>query len=205
MSDPGLTQTNHFGSNDRGVQIGNLENALFHLSMNRNLTGSEDGSDVEVELRCLRSLASGQIYIDGKSDKNVPGTGNWVLENEVYKAWQQDGGVLWIKGRAGCGKSMLINHLSTEAKRQALEIPNAIVLSHSFVFGKAESLQRSPAGLYRGLLHQILAMDGDLLTGFTKATKFAMREKQQGHAGTACCLGLVAFRATGAAGPYLQT
>lgn len=51
MSDPRLTQTNHFGSNDRGVQIGNLENAFFNLPMNRNLTGSEDGSDVEVELR----------------------------------------------------------------------------------------------------------------------------------------------------------
>ncbi|KAI6827445.1 hypothetical protein KC332_g597 [Hortaea werneckii] len=185
MSEPRLTQTNHFGSNDRGVQIGNLENAFFNLSMNRNLTGFEDGSDVEVEIRCLRSLASGKIYIDGKSDKKVPRTGDWVLENEVYKAWQQDGGVLWIKGRAGCGKSMLINHLSSEAKRQALEMPNAIALSHSFVFGKAESPQRSPAGLYRALLHQILAIDGDLLTGFTKATKFAMREKQQGHAGTA--------------------
>lgn len=201
MSDPRLTQTNHFGSNDRGVQIGNLENAFFDLSMNRNLTGSEDDSDVEVELRkyhgnrtgslacvdmvtgCLRSLASGQIYIDGKSDKKVPGTGDWVLENEVYKAWQQDGGVLWIKGRAGCGKSMLINHLSSEAKTQALEISNAIVLSHSFVFGKAESLPRSPDGLYRGLLHQILAIDGDLLTRFTKATNFAVREKQQDQAG----------------------
>ncbi|GAB1732647.1 hypothetical protein NU195Hw_g8627t1 [Hortaea werneckii] len=185
MSHPRLTQTNHFGSNDRGVQIGNLENAFFNLSMNRNLTGSEDGSDVEVELRCLRSLASGQIYIDGKSDKKVPGTGDWVLENEVYKAWQQDGGVLWIKGRAGCGKSMLINHLSSEAKRQALEIPNPIVLSHSFVFGKAESLQRSPDGLFRALLHQILAIDRDLLARFTRATKFALREKQQGQAGIA--------------------
>ncbi|KAI7281110.1 hypothetical protein KC345_g4351 [Hortaea werneckii] len=185
MSDPRLTQTNHFGSNDRGVQIANLEKGFSNLSMNRNQTGSEDGSDVEVELRCLRSLASGQISIDGKVDKKVLGTGEWVLENEVYKAWQQDGGVLWIKGRAGCGKSMLINHLLSEAKRQALGIPNETVLSHHFVFGNGESLQRSPAGLFRGVLHQILAVDRDLLTHFTKATRFAAREKQQGQAGVA--------------------
>ena len=122
---------------------------------------------------CLRSLASGQIYMDSQNGKRVPGTGDWVLKNDVYKAWQQTGGILWIKGRAGCGKSMLINHLSSGARRRALEIPGEAVLSHHFVFGKGESLQRSPAGLYRGLLHQILAMDRKFLNGFTKATKFA--------------------------------
>lgn len=123
--------------------------------------------------------------MDRQSGKRVPGTGDWVLENHVYKAWQQNGGILWIKGRAGCGKSMLINHLLSEARRQALEISKETVLFHNFVFGKGESLQRSPAGLFRGLLHQILAMDREFLTGFTKATKFAVREKQQGQVGIA--------------------
>ncbi|KAI7548365.1 hypothetical protein KC331_g4451 [Hortaea werneckii] len=184
MSDPRLTQTNYFGRNDRGAQIGHLEN-FFNLPTHRESSGSEGGSDVDVESRCLRSLASGQIYMDRENGKRVPGTGDWVLENDVYKAWQQNGGILWVKGRAGCGKSMLVNHLSSEAKRKALEISDTTVLSHSFVFGKAEPLQRSPAGLYRGLLHQILATDRDLLTRFTKTINFAARERQQGQAGAA--------------------
>ncbi|KAI7386312.1 hypothetical protein KC336_g17779 [Hortaea werneckii] len=185
MSEPRLTQTNHFGHNERGAQIGHLENAFFNFSMREDPTGSGGGSDVETENRCLRSLASKQIYVSRHSGKRVPGTGDWVLENHVYKAWQQNGGILWIKVRAGCGKSTLVNHLSSEAEKQALENPNETVLSHNFVFGKGESLQRSPAGLFRGLLHQILAMDRDLLTRFTKATGFAAREKQQAQAGVA--------------------
>lgn len=78
---------------------------------------------------------------------------------------------------------MLINHLLSEAERRALEIPDRIVLSHHFVFGEGKPLQRSPAGLFRGLLHRILVMDRDLLTRFTKATRFTAREKQYGQVG----------------------
>ncbi|KAI7001255.1 hypothetical protein KC329_g37 [Hortaea werneckii] len=49
MSEPRLTQTNHFGLNERGAQIGHLENALFNFSMRKDPTGSESDSDVEAK------------------------------------------------------------------------------------------------------------------------------------------------------------
>lgn len=88
MSEPRLTQTNHFGLNERGAQIGHLENALFNFSMRKDPTGSESDSDVEAKNRtyhgnkvdsasnvmtgCLRSLASGQIYVSRHSGERVP-------------------------------------------------------------------------------------------------------------------------------------
>lgn len=50
MSDPRLTQTNYFGRNDRGAQIGHLEN-FFNFSMHGGLSGSEYGNDADVEDR----------------------------------------------------------------------------------------------------------------------------------------------------------
>ncbi|CUS12931.1 unnamed protein product, partial [Tuber aestivum] len=37
-----------------------------------------------------------------------PGTGSWLLEGDEYKDWKGDrGGVLWLYGIPGCGKSVL--------------------------------------------------------------------------------------------------
>jgi transcriptional regulator with PAS, ATPase and Fis domain len=45
---------------------------------------------------------------------SVPGTGKWLLNEEVYKAWaDQEKPVLWIRGNAGIGKSFLAEAIIT--------------------------------------------------------------------------------------------
>ncbi|CUS10700.1 unnamed protein product, partial [Tuber aestivum] len=37
-----------------------------------------------------------------------PGTGNWLLEGRDYMDWKEGrGGVFWLHGIPGCGKSVL--------------------------------------------------------------------------------------------------
>ncbi|KAH8898104.1 ankyrin, partial [Thozetella sp. PMI_491] len=86
-------------------------------------------------------------------DRPANGTCEWLLQHETYRRWAAgDRGLLWIKGKPGSGKSTLI--------KSALENNKAmrddLVLSF-FFHGRGDELQRTPLGLIRALLHQVLA------------------------------------------------
>ncbi|KAE9393572.1 hypothetical protein BT96DRAFT_923980 [Gymnopus androsaceus JB14] len=41
-------------------------------------------------------------------DKRVEGTGEWILNHPEYVEWKQNPGILWIQGKAGSGKTILL-------------------------------------------------------------------------------------------------
>ena len=77
------------------------------------------------------------------------------MSDGAYCSWLKDGGVIWLRGRPGCGKSMLMEHM--------LDSHTSVPSDHtylSFAFSKSfGGLNCSALGLFRSLLHQLLAPD----------------------------------------------
>jgi hypothetical protein len=107
-----------------------------------------------------------QLYFD-KIDERVThltaaqrGTCRWFLAKPEYTSWlsvaqQPDhGGLFWIKGNPGTGKSTLMKFLFEEAKLSANKTSSQIILSFFFL-ARGTDDEKSATGLYRSLLHQL--------------------------------------------------
>ena len=107
--------------------------------------------------RCLKSLAfQGMDHRSRKIDPAASGTCKWLLEHETYKSWAAcPRGLLWIKGKPGSGKSTLLRYALDDVVGPPNSGERDLVLSF-FFFGQGAELQRTPLGLFRSLLYQLL-------------------------------------------------
>ncbi|KAK4225381.1 nucleoside phosphorylase domain-containing protein [Podospora fimiseda] len=87
-------------------------------------------------------------------------TCRWILEHEKYLDWLNDGkqsqnhGFLWIRGKAGPGKSTMMKFVYIETKKTSKK---GRVTVASFLFNaRGNDLERSVSGMYRSLLLQLL-------------------------------------------------
>ncbi|KAI0455473.1 hypothetical protein F5B21DRAFT_471492 [Xylaria acuta] len=108
---------------------------------------------------CLEELYFDQISSrrDEVADA-LPGTNTWLWSNESYKEWNQSGGLLWIQGRPGSGKSVLAktiqkNFLETAAKLSALG-PSSVC--DWFYNARGERAGMVYSSMLRALLYQML-------------------------------------------------
>ncbi|KAK3371664.1 hypothetical protein B0T24DRAFT_530253, partial [Lasiosphaeria ovina] len=94
-------------------------------------------------------------------------TCTWFLENEKYRQWldlQNVGdhhGFLWIKGKPGSGKSILMKFLEERTRLSVAKDPKRLFASF-FFYAPGEHLEKSTLGLYRSLLWQLLQNATDL-------------------------------------------
>lgn len=93
-------------------------------------------------------------------------TCTWLLEHHLYISWlSTSDGLLYVKGKPGSGKSTLLrfasnNEKSNDSPRQRMK---PVVLSF-FCHGRSvDELERTPTGIYRSLLHQLLRQAHDQL------------------------------------------
>lgn len=131
--------------------ISKLESEMSKENMER----PEQKQELQAETdACMRSLAFPEMHARKTEIEVAEDTCKWLLNEEKFKAWfNQDGGLLWISGNPGTGKSALMKfavvHVETTAKKEAIKI--------SFFFNSQGSpLQRSKLGFLRALLHQLL-------------------------------------------------
>ncbi|KAF5257316.1 hypothetical protein FOXYS1_12168 [Fusarium oxysporum] len=114
---------------------------------------------------CLRSLAFPQIdsrFYD--IDTAAQGTCDWLLRHETYTSWAScDRGLLWIKGKPGSGKSTLLRYVLNDAMAMPNTGEGALILSF-FFHSRGSKLQKTPFGLFRSLLHQLLRQVPEELT-----------------------------------------
>lgn len=90
-------------------------------------------------------------------------TCRWILKHQSYKKWYKDQrGFLWIKRNPGAGKSTVLKYAFEAAKRSN----EGLILASFFFHGRGSLIQKSPLGLFRSLLHQILQQVPGLLTEF---------------------------------------
>ena len=90
-----------------------------------------------------------------RDDINDPAhtTCQWILGHKSYKRWYKNQrGLLWIKGKPGAGKSTVLKYAFKAAKRNG----EGLILASFFFHGRGSLVQKSPLGLFRSLLHQIL-------------------------------------------------
>lgn len=87
-------------------------------------------------------------------------TCKWLFESKEFQKWdtKEPGSglkrVIWLKGHPGTGKSTLMKEALRRAQKNSREEKRFDV---SFFFNARGSiLERSPLGLYRSLLHQLL-------------------------------------------------
>ncbi|KAI1109290.1 hypothetical protein F5Y14DRAFT_39670 [Nemania sp. NC0429] len=131
---------------------------------------------------CLQSLwFPGMNTRHLSIDKPAEQTGLWLFEHQSYKDWfpdhnrRQHGSFLWLQGKPGTGKSVLMK----EAFRRAvLGQGKSYYWTAAFFFNaKGGELERSPLGLFRSLLYQLLPRDKYQLQRFHKLWK----EKHLGY------------------------
>lgn len=85
------------------------------------------------------------------------GTCSWILDHKTYLSWlSQRRGLLWIKGKPGTGKSTLMKYLLRALEQHKLRSSDKTVTLSFFFHGRGSEIQRTPLGLFRSLLHQLL-------------------------------------------------
>ncbi|KAI8405712.1 hypothetical protein FOFC_15200 [Fusarium oxysporum] len=114
-------------------------------------------------------------------DAAAEGTCDWLLWHQIFTRWAScDRDLLWIKGKPGSGKSTLLRYVLDHI----VTIPNtgegALILSF-FFHGRGTELQRTPLGLFRSLLHQLLCQVPEALTDLV--TTFQQRCETVGKPG----------------------
>ena len=64
---------------------------------------------MQQSLEWLSSLDSSKLLAE-ITEKHVEGTGAWLMMHDAYQAWKtiiNKSGLIWVKGKPGCGKSFL--------------------------------------------------------------------------------------------------
>jgi predicted ATPase len=91
-------------------------------------------------------------------------TCDWLFRSPEYRNWIDwvdvgaHYGLLWIKGKPGAGKSTLMREALRRAQAQ---YESTLTTTAAFFFNArgTSQLEKSPLGVYRSLLHQILQQD----------------------------------------------
>jgi hypothetical protein len=100
----------------------------------------------------------------------IVGTCEWLFQHREWKRWlARDGGLMWIKGKPGSGKSTLLRHAEQELKKT--RVKNKDLALSFFFHGRGEELQRSPLGMYRSLLCQVLKQEPASLSQLVESFK----------------------------------
>ncbi|KAK6334822.1 hypothetical protein TWF718_010268 [Orbilia javanica] len=86
------------------------------------------------------------------------GTCGWIKECDNYKSWanSSQSGVLWVYGKAGCGKTILSGWVYENQLEIVRNIDDAIVLSYLCSFKEANSL--SATAVLESYIKQILLL-----------------------------------------------
>lgn len=85
-------------------------------------------------------------------------TCTWFLRTKEYISWRDPtdrpshNGVMWIKGKAGTGKSTLMRHIHDHARKQ---YEDHTVVAFFFNGRSPEALAKSTEGMYRSIVHQL--------------------------------------------------
>lgn len=121
------------------------------------------------------------------------GTCSWLLCHPMYQEWTSSNrGLLWIKGKPGSGKSMLLRYVLDQTTADFSEClpspsgadsdhhPSTLLLSF-FFHDRGVELQKTPVGLFRTFLYQILKQAPDALQNLVRT--YEDRCKSRGEPG----------------------
>ncbi|KAK3896579.1 ankyrin repeat domain-protein, partial [Staphylotrichum tortipilum] len=101
------------------------------------------------------------------------GTCDWLFSTTQFQEWRDradlpaHNGVLWIKGKPGAGKSTLMKH----ALRHCEEVFADHLIVAYFFNARGEDLEKTPRGMLRSIVYQLLNKDDTLYEQFYRIYK----------------------------------
>jgi hypothetical protein len=123
---------------------------------------------------CLQSLGFREHESRYNEIQVAKNTCTWLLNESRYQKWLGiPRGLLWIKGNPGTGKSVLMKFAV-----QTMTSTQTQIIVPFFIHGRGTELQRTPLGLFRGLLNCLLEAFPSHLAELTNL--FEDREKRKG-------------------------
>ncbi|KAH6687289.1 hypothetical protein F5X68DRAFT_239843 [Plectosphaerella plurivora] len=140
-----------------------LGGLLVKEVLRRSEASEED--EFKVPSGFLRSLAFEEMRNRREDIKRpLDNTCQWLYSTAEYSTWikrqdlPENHGLLWIKGKPGSGKSTLMKEALFHAKYQFSE---SQITTAGFFFNArgTQQLEKTPLGLYRSLLYQVLQQD----------------------------------------------
>ncbi|KAK5189084.1 hypothetical protein LTR96_011244 [Exophiala xenobiotica] len=85
----------------------------------------------------------------------LDGTCEWLIKHPIFESWQrQPNSLLWVRGKPGAAKSAVMKFAVLHAEKHKTREPE--ILASFFFHGRGSELVRTPVGLFRSLLKQIL-------------------------------------------------
>ncbi|RPB12644.1 hypothetical protein P167DRAFT_574015 [Morchella conica CCBAS932] len=109
-------------------------------------------------------------------------TGQWLEENETYKEWKnsKSSSLLWLRGDAGYGKTILISYVIDELQTQAKSNENMLAY---FYCNYKEDNRRRPETVLRTLVKQFcLKSPGDPNFVPLPVSSIYVQRERDGHA-----------------------
>ncbi|KFZ03761.1 hypothetical protein V502_10684 [Pseudogymnoascus sp. VKM F-4520 (FW-2644)] len=104
-----------------------------------------ESNNYRLVLSEIKELSAGKL---SSLTKDEQGKGVIILIKRIFN------GILWLKGKPGSGKSTIMKHAIERAHRRQ---PCICTIVLSFYFNaRGSPMDRSPLGLFRSLLHQLL-------------------------------------------------
>ncbi|UKZ61164.1 uncharacterized protein TrAtP1_002434 [Trichoderma atroviride] len=123
-----------------------------------------------VSKKCLQALFITDPAIDcakliTSKGEIVSGTCDWITQKEEFVKWiTTDGGLLWISGGPGLGKTMLSIYLTEYLSSYFMPLENGKRHLSTFFFCDAKDNTRNGSvAIVRGLLFQLLQQRRDLI------------------------------------------
>ncbi|KAL9085611.1 MAG: hypothetical protein Q9165_007511 [Trypethelium subeluteriae] len=159
-----------------------LQSTISHSSTNGATTSShtqipsQNGSKIsQEESECFQKLAFTELNTRQSNIRTeMQGTCEWILHDPMYVQWKHrddittNAGLLWIKGKPGAGKSVLMKKVLSVIQKEQCSF--GIVLSF-FFNARGAKLERTTLGLFRSLVHQLILQDVKVRRVFVKAHK----------------------------------
>ncbi|CAG9986600.1 unnamed protein product [Clonostachys byssicola] len=134
---------------------------------------SVKGQQLYLRDQCLASLFFPEL--ENRESDITPAlekTGDWIFNNPDFVNWskwkdtaQRPNNIIWLKGKPGSGKSTLMKKALYHSK--ALGLSDSVSVAGFFFTTRGNiQLQKTPAGLFRTILFDLLKQDKALLSAF---------------------------------------
>ncbi|KAK4442622.1 hypothetical protein QBC34DRAFT_225198 [Podospora aff. communis PSN243] len=127
----------------------------------------------------------------------------WFLSTPEATDWEDESkagihaGLLWIKGKAGAGKSVLMKYLFSQAKQQKYgQSPNKPIITSFFFNARGGELEQSSLGCYRSILLQLVEAEPGLEAAMDHLSSSGLRFIER-HGWNVECLTQTLVRAMG--------
>ncbi|KAF8253372.1 hypothetical protein K440DRAFT_679363 [Wilcoxina mikolae CBS 423.85] len=131
--------------------------------------------------KCLRSLKSFDVesYRDEIFLKRHDNTCTCIFSEKKYQNWIERGGILWVRGGPGCGKSVLSSFLSKNPSGdENSSFGNVFPVAYFFCDDKDERLRTADA-IIANLLAQVLIQVPNAFVHFLAKRQYAMNKEKK--------------------------